>query len=597
MKVKVFVLTLTAILLLPASSAWEGAGAVAPAGELPQSGYFIATNSFPRNTVVDITNIETGRSTRAIVANTLNSPGLLAIVSREAAELIGMRAGSTSRIRVIQPADPIAYLRFTENVNTGTPSFDSGNVIDEASLMAEVYAGDTYSPPASVSQAQTPPAQNSNSNSVTGPSYVMEPEWGGPGRMNIVDVPGFNVDPVERNNVTETPERTVTPQTPAAPVQPQVVVTPPQPESQPVINNDRPSIQVVEQWRDSVYVTERERDNVTKDISERYDEVPSVSVDKEPNEFFAEINSDEVDKPATEFIAEEEPRTDVAKPETEFIAEETPRDELIKDISERQEYVAVVEPVQEPVEQVVQEPVQEPAEQIAEEPVQEPVEQVVQEPVQEPVQQAAAQPQYNLVETSQQPPPDNIYGIDPNDIIPGVAIARPEQTVNQETVQPAVQEVSPPPVQQQQPVQQPVQQQPVVTETPAVTEAPSVTEVPAVTPTPPVTLTPVPTAPQPPVVSNVPSPPAQPPADRSFAVRTISQLDRGRYYVQIAALPAESVDNAIRQIDRHYDPVVYRDGSNLYRILIGPLNQGEGAAILARFRSIGYRDAFVRMGS
>ena len=88
-------------------------------------------------------------------------------------------------------------------------------------------------------------------------------------------------------------------------------------------------------------------------------------------------------------------------------------------------------------------------------------------------------------------------------------------------------------------------------------------------------------------------------AEQTFSLRTISTLDRGQYYVQIAALPVELLENTIRQFDPQFlsfNPVIFRDRDNLYRILIGPLNQGESAAVLARFRSIGYNDAFVRRG-
>jgi len=133
------------VLFLTGSSPWEGAAAVAPAGELPETGFFVSTNSFPRNTVVDITNLETGRTTRAIVANTLNNSGLLAIVSREAAEIIGMRSGSVSRVRMIQPSDPMAYQQFTERLASGVPMVNDPVV--EQRMLEELYSSDKYVPP------------------------------------------------------------------------------------------------------------------------------------------------------------------------------------------------------------------------------------------------------------------------------------------------------------------------------------------------------------------------------------------------------------------------------------------------------------------
>jgi hypothetical protein len=119
-------LTLGAVLFtLSGASVWEGAAALAPRGELPEDGYYAATNSFPQNTVVDITNLETGKSVRAVVASGLNTPGLLAILSPDTASRIGLSLKTIGRIRMIQPEDPIAFSRFTEGLAaSGAPDYD-----------------------------------------------------------------------------------------------------------------------------------------------------------------------------------------------------------------------------------------------------------------------------------------------------------------------------------------------------------------------------------------------------------------------------------------------------------------------------------------
>ena len=76
----------------------EGTASMASEEELP--GWVISTDAYPRNTIIDITNLETGKITRVIVASSLDSPGLLAKVSREAGEAIGMRSGALTRIRI-----------------------------------------------------------------------------------------------------------------------------------------------------------------------------------------------------------------------------------------------------------------------------------------------------------------------------------------------------------------------------------------------------------------------------------------------------------------------------------------------------------------
>jgi len=471
-KLLILLLTLAAFVWFPGASPWEGAASIAPAGELPSTGFFVATNSFPRNTVVDITNIETGKSTRAIVAKTLNSPGLLAIVSSEAAQLIGMRPGSVSRIMMVQPTDPIAYLRFTESVNSGAPSFDSGDVVTEETLVADVYNDDSYKPQIieTPEPILPPEEQNSTSSRITGPGYFMEPEWGGTDRLNIVDLPGYEVEP--RNPVIITPPVEVAEER-TEKVSEEVIAPPVAKEEEPV------------------YIAEKKE--VIKDVSQRYEERSPLPIVKDVSDFWAEKEPNGVDKEANIYLTEE-PKNEIVKETYDYLVEQ-PRDEVIKEIFEREEYVAKVE---------------EPA----------------------PKAEEAPRYQYNLVETEELPPPKTVYGIDPSDIIPGIALATPEKQSTPQTTAPSQ-----------------------------------------------------------------PQPQRSAPSDARFSVRTISSLDRGQYYVQIAALPAETVENAVRQIDQRFNPVVLIDRDNWYRILIGPLNQGESAAVLARFKSIGYTDAFVRRGN
>ena len=474
-KLLILLLTLAAFIWLPGASPWEGAASVAPAGELPSTGFFVATNSFPRNTVVDITNVETGKSTRAIVAKTLNSPGLLAIVSSEAAQLIGMRVGSVSRIMMVQPTDPIAYLRFTESVNSGAPSFDSGDVVTEETLVADVYIDDSYRPQIiETPEPIIPPQeQNSTSSRITGPGYFMEPEWGGTDRLNIVDLPGYEVEP--RNPVF---------------IAPPVEVAEEKKES---IEDEFIAPTVVKE-EEPEYIAEKKE--VIKDVSQRYEERAPLPIVKDVPDFWAEKEPNGVEKGANIFIAEE-PKNEVVKETPEYVTEQ-PRDEIIKEIFEREEYVAKKE------------------EEI---------------PKEEPKKDSDKS--YQMVPDGEKPPETKpLHGINPEDIIPGIAVARPERQSSTQSAAPQ-------------------------------------------------------TLPQ-----------AEPPkTDKRFSVDTIYSLDRGQYYVQIAALPAETVDKAVREIDQKFNPVILIDRDNWCRILIGPLNQGESAAVLARFKSIGYKDAFVRRGN
>jgi hypothetical protein len=85
-----------------------------------------------------------------------------------------------------------------------------------------------------------------------------------------------------------------------------------------------------------------------------------------------------------------------------------------------------------------------------------------------------------------------------------------------------------------------------------------------------------------------------------FSAPVINELEKGKYYIQLAAL--SSADSVARELSKIGNslPLAIQNGGTperpVYRILIGPVNLGESGAILQRFQST-YRDAFVRLGS
>jgi hypothetical protein len=95
------------LFFLLSASVWEGTAGVSQA--LPETGHYAATNSFPVNTVVYITNLETGKTIHLVVSSGLESSGLLALLSRDAADTIGLQGGTMGRIRMGQFTDEMAY--------------------------------------------------------------------------------------------------------------------------------------------------------------------------------------------------------------------------------------------------------------------------------------------------------------------------------------------------------------------------------------------------------------------------------------------------------------------------------------------------------
>jgi hypothetical protein len=93
------------------ASIWEGTAAVAPKEELPREGFFAATNTFPLNTEVYISNLTNGKTIRAVVTAGLDSPAFLAMLSRDAAVAMEIEDQAVARVRLIPPSEITQFSR------------------------------------------------------------------------------------------------------------------------------------------------------------------------------------------------------------------------------------------------------------------------------------------------------------------------------------------------------------------------------------------------------------------------------------------------------------------------------------------------------
>lgn len=79
-------------------------------------------------------------------------------------------------------------------------------------------------------------------------------------------------------------------------------------------------------------------------------------------------------------------------------------------------------------------------------------------------------------------------------------------------------------------------------------------------------------------------------------IPTLSQLERGKYYVQFITLAEE--ENILRIMVAYSQkyPIVLVPLTNgsAYQVMVGPLSVHEYGMILARFKELGYKDAFAR---
>ncbi|MCI5606512.1 MAG: hypothetical protein MR420_03550 [Spirochaetia bacterium] len=81
-----------------------------------------------------------------------------------------------------------------------------------------------------------------------------------------------------------------------------------------------------------------------------------------------------------------------------------------------------------------------------------------------------------------------------------------------------------------------------------------------------------------------------------YMVSDMSCLEKGKYYVQIAALGSdENIMTIINKYADHYPVTIVPAGkNNVKTILIGALTMDEYKVVLERFKSYGYKDAFLR---
>jgi hypothetical protein len=478
-KTAFFCFVIFTALLCISASVWEGAASVSLNGELPEEGYYVATRSFPRNTIVDVTNLETSQTIRVIVASGLDSPGLLAILSKDAAGAIGLHARFVGRIRMTMPSEPVGFSRFTDELDSsGDPDFDPAAAIAAAkdSGFDVKQAADAIEKNP-VKASDSPSADNAVS---PGPKPPIAPN---PAASDIVDLPES--------------------------------YTPPQAK--------------------------------TKDDSVKSEPAPARPADTATAAGVYGYTPEPVIPPDTSNVAQVYPPEYVPeKPEPQAAA--VPVRAALPETAPK---AAVPAPV-------------------------------------------PASSEITLIPAEQRPPETSPFrGLPPEAEIaplkePGAGYTGQSNVIPDEYIIPPIGDRSSAAVIQREPVIEPV--------------IPSIERN---TPSPPQVITDVTVVEANPLSADVPAPaekgpPPVPETERAagFSVPVISRLEKGKYYLQLAAytLP-ELVETELLKISTVY-PLAVQEGGNaekpLYRILIGPVNLGESGALLQRFKVSGYRDAFIR---
>jgi len=173
-----------------AQRTWEGTATVARYGEFPPSGMYGASNSFERNSIVDVENLSNGKRARIIITGRVSDPTQFLVVSEQVATELGIGKFDVARVRV----SPVV-----------TPGIDPSLVKPELPLSPDP----DINPSARVSKVSASPA----------PSPSSSPE--SPATLSVTPTPSVVPSPSAVPTASE-PSAVPAPTTPA----PSIAVTP-----------------------------------------------------------------------------------------------------------------------------------------------------------------------------------------------------------------------------------------------------------------------------------------------------------------------------------------------------------------------------------
>lgn len=133
---------LALVSVMPLWAIWEGNAGIASSVEFPGSGNFAKSDMFPKNTIVEILNLETNIQIRAVITGASGVPGLVAMLSPDAAAALNVKSGSVSRVRISVPS-PVSETPAAGTLSGGTGSrtADPDTNPESASIEADKLAG------------------------------------------------------------------------------------------------------------------------------------------------------------------------------------------------------------------------------------------------------------------------------------------------------------------------------------------------------------------------------------------------------------------------------------------------------------------------
>jgi len=150
-------LMLLASLALGAST-WEGSAVVGGAGDFPGDGLYGACNSFPRDSSVEVSNLENGKSVTVVITKNVENPGVFIALSPKAAAELGMKAGSAARVRAVTRSLSMAEssLPAARAGETADPDFNPRVYVERDKSLAQERAAQAATSPVAAAAPAAP---------------------------------------------------------------------------------------------------------------------------------------------------------------------------------------------------------------------------------------------------------------------------------------------------------------------------------------------------------------------------------------------------------------------------------------------------------
>lgn len=581
---KLVVLLGVCFLLTSFSPSLDGRAVVVEEGVFPQ-GLFAKTVGYLPGDIISVANIAGDTTVDLLVIGALDpSEGVAIMLTPEAAEAIGIDKDSSNIVKITKRSGQDERVYGTAVIGKASKKADDA---------AKIYDPEEHAAEEAPVEPETPVAE----------SVFDEPAPEEPAIEEPVVESAVTEEPVAEEPVALETEPAV--DEPFGPVPEEVV-----PEETPVEEIVEPEEIAPVAVEEEIVAEPVEVEDLAEPVEEPFETI-AATPDEQPEE--AEPVIEYVELPAEETPVEEEvPAEDMPVTEEVFVAEEN---------------VAPSAPVEEPLEETLVE--DDPLSPIGEETELPPEEELVNDDIPaaiddsdldvieatEPFDEAAKEEQVaeevDNLEDYIMPEEDTI--LEP------LAEEEPEQPFDETepyeeyeaiVLVPAVEN---PPVVEEAPVEEPAAEPVVVTEPEEVVEvveAPAddvVTIDEAVAPEDSNIFTPAVEEPEQPVVEVTPviepapvevvTPSAT--SERSlekYVVSSLKELESGKYYIQIAALSSEeNIWEIIDKYGNHYPiTVVPMAGGKTKQVLVGPVSMDEYKVVLERFKSYGYKDAFLR---